>query len=144
MDWGDWEKLSTCSAAFLAPNVAIRHGVRVLREPGRVPILAAAYGPSKQCAHLAVVRSHAVLRNRLRLAVMEARATRQAEGINPLRASAQRRYAWNLGNRPGAWFLVLVVCGAWFLVLRREREQTRERRRDKKGTCGQERLDSKF
>ena len=45
MDWGDWEKLSTCSAAFLAPNVAIRHGVRVLREPGRVPILAAAYGP---------------------------------------------------------------------------------------------------
>jgi len=86
MDWGDWEKLSTCSAAFLAPNVAIRHGVRVLREPGRVPILAAAYGPSKQCAHLAVVRSHAVLRNRLRLAVMEARATRQAEGITPLRA----------------------------------------------------------
>jgi len=81
----------SCSAAFLAPNVAIRHGVRVLREPGRVPILAAAYGPSKQCAHLAVVRSHAVLRNRLRLAVMEARATRQAEGITPLRAPAQRR-----------------------------------------------------
>ena len=117
MDWGDWEKLSTCSAAFLAPNVAIRHGVRVLREPGRVPILAAAYGPSKQCAHLAVVLSHAVLRNRLRL--MEARATRQAEGITPSPRYVRRRSGathgtWGIGQALGSWCWWCVVLGSWY------------------------------